>query len=500
MLVLALRRAAARATDWPRAELHALLLGTLAGIAAYAPMIPWLIGAAGVVGWALLVAVQALWLGILAAMLRPWIRSPWLPVVGALSWVGMDAWRALVPLSGFGWGTIGYAHAADPVLLPVARSLGANGITLIVVAASLAGLRILDARTVLRSSERSDAQGGSDAGRPQDRAVRAVAVPLAVVAALAALVALLRTVPAPPADGSLDVLVVQPNDIRHWVAQAPDPPLAITTNARDLTVAAVAAGGRPDLTVWPESSIDRDPATPRGAVLGRLAAEAAQAAGPLVVGAALEGPDPARERLIVALQLDDSGEVDRYVKRRLVPFGEYVPARRLIGGLPILAQVPRDAVPGPGPRTLEVVPGVRAAIAICFETLYPDIVRSNVLEGAGPGRLVLALTNDASFRDGAEPDQHLAQSRLRAVETGRWVVHAALSGSSAFVDPEGRVHDATPLFTATTIRRDVPLTSGRTPFLATGDLVAAGGRAGFVAFGLAAVLGVRRRRGSASSR
>lgn len=482
-LVLALRRADGRATGWRRAELEALAVGTLAGLVAYGPMVSWLIAPAGLVGWGLLVAVQALWLGILAAMLRPWIRSPWLPVVGALTWVGMDAWRALVPLSGFGWGTIGYAHAEDPFLLPVARTLGANGITLLVVAASLGVLVITDAR----SSGPEGSQGTARARRVATGATAALVV-------LAGVVLTLRTVPAPATAGTLDVLVVQPNDIRHWIAQAPDPPLAITTNARDLTLAAVADGGRPDVTVWPESSIDRDPSTPRGAVLGELAREAATAAGTIVAGAALDGPDAARERLIVALRLDGDGETDRYVKRRLVPFGEYVPARPLLGRLPVLAQVPRDAVPGPGPRAMEVAPGVHAAIAICFETLYPDIVRTNLFAAPEPAALVLALTNDASFQDGAEPAQHLAQSRLRAVETGRWVVHGALSGSSAFVDPQGGVHQATPSFTATTIRREVPLAVGRTPFLATGDVVAMLGRAGFVAFGAAALLGIRRRR------
>lgn len=476
LLVVALRTDAER--DWPRAELTALGTGVLAGLVAYGPMIAWLIAPAGVLGWALLVAVQALWMGIIAAMLRPWTRSPWLPVVGALTWVGMDAWRTLVPSSGFGWGTIAYAHAADPWLLPLARTVGASGITLVVVLLSLALLRVLDG---VRAGLRSPGA--------RTRLARVGAVPAVIVL----VVLVVRLVPAPRTSGTLDVLVVQANDVRHWVAPVADAPLHITTNARDLTLAAVARDGRPDLTVWPESSIDRDPATPRGAALGELAREAAAAAGVLVAGASLEGPDPRRERLIVALELDADGERDRYVKRRLVPFGEYVPLRPLLGRLPPLAQVPRDAVPGPEARALTPLPGVVVALAICFETLYPEIVRSNLLAGQDDAAIVLAITNDASFRDGAEPAQHLAQSRLRAVETGRWVVHAALSGSSAFVDPSGSVHDATPLFVATTIRREVPLARGRTPYVVTGDLVGLAGRVGFVGFGLAALIAVRRR-------
>jgi len=81
------------------------------------------------------------------------------------------------------------------------------------------------------------------------------------------------------------------------------------------------------------------------------------------------------------------------------------------------------------------------------------------------------LTNDASFGDSAEPAQHLAQTQLRAVETGRWFVHAALSGSSAFVAPDGSVEQPTALFTVDSIRTEVPLVSGLTPYLAVGDVV-----------------------------
>jgi apolipoprotein N-acyltransferase len=117
---------------------------------------------------------------------------------------------------------------------------------------------------------------------------------------------------------------------------------------------------------------------------------------------------------------------------------------------------------------LEILPGVRAAVVICFETVFTQVVRSNVLADDVPAQVLLTLTNDASFGDSGEPAQHLAQSQLRAVETGRWVVHAALSGSSAFVTPDGELQQATELFTVDTIRTEVPLVSGSTPYLRRG--------------------------------
>lgn len=482
LLITALRADEARHTSltWPRTLLRAFALGLVAGLVAYGPMIVWLVAPAGLVGWGALVLIQAAWVGVWAVMVRPWVRSAWAPVVVTGTWVGMDAWRSLVPLSGFGWGTIADAHAADAWLLPVARTLGGRGLTALVVVIGMLGLALIDGARAARAGSTSVLD-----------AVRRPALALATVLVVAAL---LGRVPAPATAGVLDVLVVQANDIRHWEESVADAPLRITTTAHDLTVAAVEAEGRPDLTVWPESSIDRDPSTPRGAPLGRLALEAAAVADPLVAGASLDGPDPATQRAIVALLLGPDGETDRYVKRRLVPFGEYVPLRRWLEVIPALDQVPRDAVAGRDARSLEVATGVRAAVAICFETLFSDIVRTNVLAGPVDAGIVLAITNDASFRDGAEPAQHLAQSRLRAVETGRWVVHAALSGSSAFVDPSGGVHDATDLFTATTIRRDVPLAVGRTPYLTGGDVVGGLGRIVFVAAGVDVVLAAHRRR------
>jgi apolipoprotein N-acyltransferase len=437
--------------------IHAASLGLIAGVVGFGPMISWLIAPAGIIGWALLVGIQAAWLGVWATLVAPWLRSRWLPLVAAGLWVGMDALRAQVPLSGFGWGTLAYAQVGTGWFAPLGRLLGGNAITFVIVMLSVAALESLLALW------------GGDREHPAK-------APLVQLVG-AALMTTLVTVGPPPVVGTIDVLAVQGNDIRHWIEQPPQVPRVITTNLRDLTLDAVDAGGRPDLVVWPESAIDRDPSHPQWADLGELARESAAAAGLLVTGVALDGPDPARERIIGALLLDGSGELDRYVKRRLVPFGEYVPARRWLSWFPPLDQIPRDAVPGVGPRSFLVDGDVRVAVAICFETLYGDLVRTNVRAEDQDAALILAITNDASFRESSEPAQHLAQSRMRAIETGRWVVHAALSGSSAFVDPEGRVHDATELFVATAIRREVPLAAGPTPFLRIGDIAGTGGAA-----------------------
>jgi len=432
----------------------------VAGALGYGLMIAWLIAPAGVIGWGLLVAVQAVWLALWAVVVARFLTHPLLPIIAAGAWVGMDTLRGIVPLSGFSWGALAYAQVDTAWFIPFGRLLGASGITFVVVAL---GVALMETVIAMWTGDREDP----------------VLPPIVQAVGLTLLVTLV-TIGPPPTAGSLDVLAVQGNDIEHWVAQVVDPPRVITYNLHRLTLESVERHGAPDLTVWPESAIDRDPSRAAWSDLGDLASDAAAAVGTLVAGVSLDGPDPSRERIVGAWLLDEGGTSDvagLYVKRRPVPFGEYVPGRRLLSWIPALDQVPRDAIAGERPQAFEVAPGVFAAVIICFETLFSDLVRTNIQAEGRDAGIVLAITNDASFQRSAEPDQHLAQSRMRAIETGRWVVHAALSGSSAFIDPDGRVVESTELFVQDSIRGDIPLAAGRTPFLVIGDAVGIAGAA-----------------------
>lgn len=471
-------------------RVRAFRLGALAGTVWFAPLLSWLILPAGWLGWGLLVALQVCWTGLLGVLLAWLLERPVLPLTAAVVWTGVDAWRGILPLNGFEWGALAYAHVDGSWLLPVARILGGRGITFLVVLIGVAGALMV--RTAAHALRREGLAGA-------ETALGSTSAPIAwLVGGL--LVSVLMTVEPPPEVGSIDVLAVQGDDVRRWEDGVADPdrPGRIATALRDETVAAVARDGRPDLTIWPESGVDRDPFSARGESLGVLAGQAAEVAGQLLTGATLDGPDPATNRYVAALLLEDGlHEVDRYVKRRLVPFGEYVPLRPLLAWYPPLDQVPRDTLAGDGPQVVEVAGGVRAAVVICFETLFTHIVRGNLLADEDPAQILLTLTNDASFADSAEPAQHLAQSRLRAVETGRWVVHAALSGSSAFVDPTGATYQDTALFTVDSIRADVPLVDGHTPYLATGDVLGVATRMLTALVALAALAGrVGRRRGA----
>lgn len=463
-LVLPLLLAALLAVDGARA--HAAL-GFVTGVVGYGAMIWWVAIPAGYLGWGLLSLVQGAFVGVLAWVVGRWVTSPFVVVVAPLAWTGMEVWRSLAPLGGFGWGELAYAHVDGSWMLPIARLLGGHGLTL---ATAVIGAVLFDVHR--RSSSALAGLDGTLGDRLQAAMPHAQPALLALAGVL--LVTVLATVEPPAADGpSLDVLLVQgndPDDADPRGGLAED--VRIARSQLELTRRSVERDGPPDLTVWPESSLDRDPLVgapddPLPAVL-REAAEAT--GGGLLAGANLEGPRP-RTFANSAIVADAEGVVqDRYVKRRLVPFGEFVPWRSVLGDLPPLRQVPRDAVPGPGPQSVQA-PGADVAVLICFETLFEDVLRTNVLAGEEPAGLVVAITNDVSFGRSSEPAQHLAQSRLRAVESGRWVVHASLAGRSAFIDPHGAIHDETPLFETATARRSLPTVTGRTPFLVIGDVV-----------------------------
>jgi apolipoprotein N-acyltransferase len=437
---------------------RAALVGYVCGLATFLPMLHWITvsvggaagGVVGVLAWIALCAFLSTWHALAASLVAPWVHTRWVIGVLPVVWTGTEAWRNQVPLTGFGWGS--YADAqADTVLLPLARVLGGHGLTLAV--ALIGALLFVTGREYLAG-----------------RRLAAGAVALGLVATV--VVGGLAPPAAPAPDGpSLDVLMVQGNDIEEpFPGTAADKHVAIAARMIAETRSSVDVHGQPDLTVWPESAIDRDPFGSGGYLLPYLEEGARIAGGGLLAGAVLDGPEPTEQFENSLLLVAEDGEVlDRYLKRRYVPFGEYVPWRDAIRRLvPAVAAVPRDGVSGDGPSTIRLEDGTEIAPIICFETLFPDVVRTNVL--AGDVGLIVTGTNDAAFGRTAEPDQHVAQSRIRAVENGRWVVHAALSGSSALITADGEVLTATDIFVRDTIRSDVPVITGSTPYLVLGDV------------------------------
>ncbi|MBA3349874.1 MAG: apolipoprotein N-acyltransferase [Actinobacteria bacterium] len=156
---------------------------------------------------------------------------------------------------------------------------------------------------------------------------------------------------------------------------------------------------------------------------------------------------------------------DFYQKRHHVPFGEYIPGRRFLDWIPMLDQVPTDSIPGPGPKVFRIAGGPVAPV-ISFEDDFGSLVRQSIAAG---GRLLVVATNTSTYGFTWNSAQHVAFSQLRAAENGVWVVHAALSGISAFVAPDGTEVKSTPLWQAVSAVRRVRFSTGATFYARTGD-------------------------------
>jgi len=168
-------------------------------------------------------------------------------------------------------------------------------------------------------------------------------------------------------------------------------------------------------------------------------------------------------------------------------FGEYVPLSDRFPSLLNLLPSPGQFSRGPGPR-VETVSGVRLTPLICYELLFPDVVRAALRAG---GTLIVNLTNDYWFGRSMEPAQHLAQCRMCALETGRPIVRATNTGISAFIDAGGGLLAYTDIGEQTVLRMRIAVPPmDWTPYVrygdaATGALVLAGCLVGALARGRA---------------
>jgi apolipoprotein N-acyltransferase len=467
---------------------RAAALGYLAGFVFFGLLILWIptdflswTGAVGWLAWLALAAAQACFVAVFAALVPATRRLGGFRILLLPAcWVTLELIRAHVPIGGFPWGILGVSQHDGGPLLPLARVIGAYGLSAVIVAVNFALAAWLLALARRRAAGRS--------GAPARRSlVPALGWP-ALVAALV-LVGLLAPAVPPPGGRPLNIVVVQAGLAGGHGLDRGATTEAVFDNFVRRTEA-LAGGPRPDLVVWGEGSVDEDPlVNPERLARIRQAAQAVGA--PLLVGATTnaEGGHFATE----ALEFTPNGQLaDRYQKRRLVPFGEYVPLASLMGKLlPVTREgVPVDKVPG---RTLEpmVVDGVRIGTIICWESAYAEDSRTLAREGA---QLLLVSTNNASFGEGPASEQHLASSQLRAVEEGRTLVQAAVSGISAVIAPDGTASQRTGLYQQTTVRISVVPRNGLTLYARAGRLIEAAMIAGAVATALFALLPWSRRR------
>lgn len=401
------------------------------------------------------------------------------PLAVAALWAALDHARSFA-LSGFPWATIGYAQHANTALLGIAPFTGVYGLSFATV---LGGAALADVALALGRG-----------GRPGARAWLA----LVLVAGALGVGGIASEPSAEPRGDRVRVAVLQGN-IDQGVKWNPE--WAHQTLEIYEELSRRAAAQEATLILWPETAVPG--LVEWDATLRRRIQDLAREVGASLVvggvGLAFDGESRPSSYFDSAFVIDDSGALrDRYDKTHLVPFGEYVPFQDLLGVFfRALARgiAETSVTAGQAPRALEIAVReagvVRAGIPICYELLYPDLVRRIADDGA---QLLLAITNDAWYGRTGAPYQFLAITALRAAETGLWTARAANTGVSAFIDSRGRVRMETRIFEPGLLIADVPLpprARQATFYTRRGDLFAVGCWVGVLA--LIGVSGFRAR-------
>ncbi|MCX4694576.1 apolipoprotein N-acyltransferase [Streptomyces sp. NBC_01408] len=299
--------------------------------------------------------------------------------------------------------------------------------------------------------------------------------------------------PRPEVSGTLRVAVVQPGPVagqdsverRFATGERLTRALAgagaeAGTDTNTGTGTNTGAGQAVDLVVWGESSVGAD-LTARPDLARRLASLSADVGAPLLVNVDArrsDRPGIYKSSVLVG-PLGPIGE--RYDKMRLVPFGEYVPARALLGWATSVGKAAgEDRMRGAAPVVMDLPAGVRVGPLVCFESAFPDMGRHLTREGAG---LLVAQSATSTFQDSWAPAQHASLAALRAAESGRPMVHATLTGISAVHGPSGdRIGAALPTSASTAAVYEVPLARGTTPYVRFGDWPVAAALAALAAY------------------
>ncbi|WP_267246478.1 apolipoprotein N-acyltransferase [Streptomyces sp. PR69] len=430
---------------WLTPNLHVfiLVLGALLGLL----WAPW--------GWlvrTLLGGSPSAARGVAAVLAVP---SGWLMIELVRSWEGL----------GGPWGLIGASQwQVDPAL----RLASVGGVWLL----SLLIVAVNTALVLLATS----------------RAARLPALAGLLVVALAVPAAWLWA-PRPDPSGRTRVAVVQPGVVNgiESIERRFDRGEELTRSlaGRDVDV---------DLVVWAESSVGAD-LIRRPDLAGRLAALSGDVGAPLLVNVdarRADRPGIYKSSMLVGPEGLTGG---RYDKIRLVPFGEYVPARALLGWVTSVGEAAEeDRRRGTRPVVLELPgDGLRIGPLVCFETAFPDMSRRLVRDGA---QLLVAQSATSTFQGSWAPEQHASLAALRAAESGRPMVHSTLTGVSAVYDAEGEgIGRALGTKESTTAVYEVPLAEGSTLYARFGDWPVYGALA--VLAGLSAVAGARTFRPSA---
>jgi apolipoprotein N-acyltransferase len=420
---------------------------------------------------ALLIAYLALFPAFFALVVRQIViaHGPAALMASPLVWVAAELGRTHV-LTGFPWVLLGYSQTAVLPIAQLASITGVYGVSMLVAAVS-AALAVFAVRST-----------------------RSRAYPLVAVFAIVIVVAAWGGRRAARNEWTRTGDPIRVGLIQGNVDQGQkwDPARASAIFQDYLRMTRQAIGEGAELVIWPES------ATPFYFEEDRPGAEmvrniARQARVPILLGSdqvewRVEGTQriPDKYYNSAFLVRPDGTTAGTYRKMHLVPFGEYVPLKELLFFAGPLVEAVGPFSAGIDP-TLLPVDGHPLSVAICYEIVYPNLIRQFVIRGS---ELLTTITNDAWFGTTSAPHQHFAQASMRAIEEGRYLVRSANTGISGIVDPYGRVLARTDIFQAAVVVGEARFLRTSTAYARAGDIVA---YASAVITGLALVLSRRSR-------
>jgi apolipoprotein N-acyltransferase len=353
---------------------------------------------------------------------------------------------------GFPWELLGYSQAG---LLPVAQAaslVGVYGLSALVASVSAGAVYAALSRT-----------------RRRWYPMAGVAAVIAVVGVWGAL--RIRAAALDKAGAPIRVGVLQGNipQEEKW-----DPERAAAIMDRYIGMSREAIGRGAQFILWPESATpfnyEEEPL--RAEAIRRLAREAHVT---FLVGsdqieklAPAPGGRPQSRYYNAAFLIRPDGSTGAvYRKIHLVPFGEFVPLKRVLFFVGPIVEAVSDYSAGIDPVLLPVA-GHNAATAICYEVIFSSLMRSFVTHGS---ELLTTITNDAWYGWTSAPYQHWQQASLRAIEEGRYLARAANTGISGFVDPYGRVLQESNMFQSAVLVEDLRFLTSRTIYSYIGDVI-----------------------------
>jgi apolipoprotein N-acyltransferase len=218
-----------------------------------------------------------------------------------------------------------------------------------------------------------------------------------------------------------------------------------------------------DIVVWPEAAIPNIYQRTRS-YLDPIARRSALTDTTLILG--IPNRPAGEERIYNSVVALGHGE-GRYLKRRLVPFGEYVPLEYYLRGMIDFFDLPMSFMSsGPEGQAPLRAGAFRIAPSICYEVVYPDLVAA----GARDAELLVTVSNDSWFGRSIGPLQHLQMARMRALENGRYLIRGTNNGVSAIIDHRGQLLASTGQFVEASLVGEVMPMLGRTPFASFGSI------------------------------